>query len=188
MYVLYLNRRGSAAGCTINAPSRADFAVYVRAGKAAVQWNFCHLFAIGAFKVKVIGIVSFISIRILKRIFHSLRQILTPVILFSNDTTFLFLFNIELKNLLTKRFSFDIIQYANATMAQLAEHILGKDEVIGSTPISSSKAQPTGCVFIFASFIFRILCMAAGMYIMQAASTVTDEYRCPPVSQFLRHR
>ena len=29
----------------------------------------------------------------------------------------------------------------NATMAQLVEHILGKDEVIGSIPISSSKKR-----------------------------------------------
>ena len=44
-----------------------------------------------------------------------------------------------LKNRLTNILSFDIIIFANATMAQLVEHILGKDEVIGSIPISSSK-------------------------------------------------
>ena len=32
-------------------------------------------------------------------------------------------------------------------MAQLVEHILGKDEVIGSTPISSSMGCPIGHPF-----------------------------------------
>ena len=37
-------------------------------------------------------------------------------------------------------------------MAQLVEHILGKDEVIGSIPISSSKTDRLACRF----FIFNI--------------------------------
>ena len=38
---------------------------------------------------------------------------------------------------------FVIINFANATMAQLVEHILGKDEVAGSIPASSSKKSYT---------------------------------------------
>ena len=40
---------------------------------------------------------------------------------------------------MTKVKTYDKITFANATMAQMVEHILGKDEVIGSIPISSSK-------------------------------------------------
>ncbi len=44
------------------------------------------------------------------------------------------------KNLLTKPLQYDIIYDCNgADMAQSVEHILGKDEVIGSIPIISSK-------------------------------------------------
>ena len=42
----------------------------------------------------------------------------------------------------------------NATMAQLVEHILGKDEVIGSIPISSSKNPAHQCG-IFTSSLKR---------------------------------
>ena len=47
-----------------------------------------------------------------------------------------------------------IIHYANATMAQLVEHILGKDEVAGSIPASSSKIPHESVGFFIAcSFI-----------------------------------
>ena len=53
-----------------------------------------------------------------------------------------------LKNLLTKAISFVIIicvagrnSRTDAAMAQLVEHILGKDEVPGSNPGSSSKTK-----------------------------------------------
>ena len=49
------------------------------------------------------------------------------------------------KKPLTKHKTSVIITFANATMAQLVEHILGKDEVIGSIPISSS-SKKTLCV------------------------------------------
>ena len=35
-----------------------------------------------------------------------------------------------------------------AAMAQLVEHILGKDEVTGSSPVSSSKRQVFTCLFV----------------------------------------
>ena len=52
---------------------------------------------------------------------------------------------------MTKHKTCDKITYANATMAQMVEHILGKDEVIGSIPISSSKktSNPLGLLFLF---------------------------------------
>ena len=34
-------------------------------------------------------------------------------------------------------------------MAQVVEHILGKDEVTGSSPVSSSKRQVFTCLFVF---------------------------------------
>ena len=43
----------------------------------------------------------------------------------------------------------------NATMAQVVEHILGKDEVIGSIPISSSKNPAHQCG-IFTSSLFTL--------------------------------
>ena len=33
-------------------------------------------------------------------------------------------------------------------MAQVVEHILGKDEVTGSSPVSSSKRQVFTCLFV----------------------------------------
>ena len=50
---------------------------------------------------------------------------------------------------MTNRVTCDKITFANATMAQLVERILGKDEVIGSIPISSSKGKVALCGFSF---------------------------------------
>ena len=40
----------------------------------------------------------------------------------------------------------------NAAMAQLVERVLGKDEVTGSNPVSSSIKEPT---FLVGSFFLR---------------------------------
>ena len=43
-------------------------------------------------------------------------------------------------------------------MAQVAEHVLGKDEVTGSNPVNSSKEKPVDTVFtVFAGFSILFL-------------------------------
>ena len=43
-------------------------------------------------------------------------------------------------------------------MAQVAEHVLGKDEVTGSNPVNSSKEKPADTVFtVFAGFFILLL-------------------------------
>ncbi len=39
-------------------------------------------------------------------------------------------------------------------MAQVVEHILGKDEVTGSSPVSSSKRQVFTCLFVLSFFVY----------------------------------
>ena len=78
------------------------------------------------------------------------------LVLFFNFSQFLSFFS---KKLLTKAFLFDIITSAcgnicgNAAMAQLVEHILGKDEVPSSNLGSSSKQKHPSFrgVFLFGS-------------------------------------
>ncbi len=49
------------------------------------------------------------------------------------------------------------VNNAVAAMAQLVERILGKDEVTGSTPVSSSKKKkPLSRLFLFGSFRFSV--------------------------------
>ena len=59
-------------------------------------------------------------------------------------------FSKTFENLLTKSFFFAIILH-DAAMAQLVEHILGKDEVVSSTLTSSSKdpADSSAGSFVF---------------------------------------
>ena len=46
------------------------------------------------------------------------------------------------------------LAFQNAAMAQVVEHVLGKDEVTGSNPVSSSKN--TGISFGISVFLFII--------------------------------
>ena len=63
-------------------------------------------------------------------------------------------FDIFSKKGLTNSPRFDIISLAVAAMAQLVEHILGKDEVPGSNPGSSSRQEnhPLWMVFLVLEF------------------------------------
>ena len=68
----------------------------------------------------------------------------------------------KFKKLLDKALFFCYNYFANATMAQLVEHILGKDEVIGSIPISSSKCLTRASgVFVFKKKTRRSACFAS---------------------------
>ena len=42
-------------------------------------------------------------------------------------------------------------------MAQVVEHILGKDEVTGSSPVSSSKRQVFTCLFALPELIIKAI-------------------------------
>ncbi len=42
-----------------------------------------------------------------------------------------------------------------AAMAQQVEHVLGKDEVTGPNPVSSSKKQATAMLLVFLSIVKR---------------------------------
>ncbi len=42
----------------------------------------------------------------------------------------------------------------NAAMAQVVEHVLGKDEVTGSNPVSSSKTPTVFAVGVFVFILF----------------------------------
>ncbi len=62
------------------------------------------------------------------------------------------------QNILTKRFRIAII-YQYAAMAQQVEHVLGKDEVTGPNPVSSSKKHiALRCVFLFKPTVITRLC------------------------------
>ena len=78
------------------------------------------------------------------------------------------------KKVLTNRFKFAIISTVDAAMAQLVEHILGKDEVISSTLISSSRKASgiPGAFSVFVCRVFRNFAIGRGKW--QAASFFAD--------------
>ena len=56
-----------------------------------------------------------------------------------------------------------------AILAQLVEHILGKDEVVGSNPIDSSNPAGGSCLRDFLAFCFYLLfCLDLLVFILGA--------------------
>ena len=70
-----------------------------------------------------------------------------------------FLFSANIQKTVDKHTFFCYNNKAFADMAQQVEHILGKDEVTGSSPVSSSKPREllsSRGLFLFTVFIFLV--------------------------------